>query len=278
MYTPFSAPRFQEGAALTATARSIGLPQIGDLISRSLDNDRAVSTIAMYKEEAAKFQAWKITPAMASIPVIKARNLYLAKCASEGRQKALNLIVAALNYFCGPLTGVDKDIQASILEAKKRITPPTQHRTKIDSEAMRKLILQGTSSADPKVIQAAALALIQFKAFLRISEARSLRLQDLERVGDRVWRVDILRFKTNQYNAGASACFELDNVEQGLLDKYLNTIQGHQFLFQSSTTNSPLTCATLRDRLKSLLRVSNLDHLNITSHSFRGVRPHSLLA
>ncbi|EYC09964.1 hypothetical protein Y032_0058g2914 [Ancylostoma ceylanicum] len=110
----------------------------------------------------------------------KARNLYLAKCASEGKQKALALIVAALNYFCGPLCGVDKDIQASILQAEKRTTPPTQHRSKIDTPSMRKLILQGSSATDPKVTQAATLALLQFKAFLRISEARNLRVRDLE--------------------------------------------------------------------------------------------------
>lgn len=74
------------------------------------------------------------------------------------------------NHFYGPLTGADKDIQASILEVEKRITPPIQHHFRTDSDAMRKFILQGTSSADPEeVIQAAALAPIHFETFLRIS-------------------------------------------------------------------------------------------------------------
>ncbi|KIH54012.1 hypothetical protein ANCDUO_15843 [Ancylostoma duodenale] len=162
---------------------------------------------------------------MASIPTPKARNLYIAKCASEGRQKALSIIVAALNYFCGPLTGVDRDIQASILQAEKRTTPPIQHRSKIDTATMRKLILQGSSSTDPKVTQAATLALLQFKAFLRISEARNLQLQDLKCIGDKVWNVHIARSKTDQYNAGACASFQLDKVEQALLNKYLGSIQ-----------------------------------------------------
>ncbi|EPB69962.1 hypothetical protein ANCCEY_10956 [Ancylostoma ceylanicum] len=177
--TDFLASRFQEGAALSATARSLGLTEAGSFIAKALSADRSASTVNTYRTEITKFQVWKESISMRTITLPKARNLYLSKCASEGRQKALPLVVSTLNYFCGHLTGVDRDIQASILAAEKRVTATVQHRSKIDQSSMRKLILQGTSSADPKMTQAATLAMLQFKAFLKISEARNLHRNDL---------------------------------------------------------------------------------------------------
>ncbi|EPB79089.1 hypothetical protein ANCCEY_01842 [Ancylostoma ceylanicum] len=214
------APRFLHGAELSATARLLGLEKVGAVISNALNSDRADTTINLYRTEVLKFQAWKDSPNMRAIPTPKARNLYLAKCASEGRQKALPIISSALTYFCGQLTGIDKEIQTSILEAEKRITPPVRHRTKIDRDSMRKLILLGTSSSDPKITQAAALALLQFKGLLRISEARTLRCSDVSSSGDGLWTILVVKSKTDQYGSGTRVSIQLDEAEHGLLNQY----------------------------------------------------------
>ncbi|KIH69361.1 hypothetical protein ANCDUO_00299 [Ancylostoma duodenale] len=150
------ASRFHQAAELSAPARSFGLVQVGSIIANALNADRLDTAINMYRTEVMKFQAWKQkqSPTLNIFPSPKSRDLYLAKCDGEGRQKALPLITAALNYFCGQLTGIDEEIQASILEAEKRITPPAQHRAKIDQCSLRNLMLLGTSSTDPTLTQA----------------------------------------------------------------------------------------------------------------------------
>ncbi|KHJ76514.1 site-specific recombinase, phage integrase family [Oesophagostomum dentatum] len=154
---------------------------------------------------------------MPSIPLPKARNLYLAKCAHDGKQKSLPVIVSALNYFCGPLTGVDSDIQHSILEAEKRSAPSVTHRAKIDQGSMRQLVLKGLDAPNPKLEQAATLALLQFKALLRISEAQALRGEDLEHKGGEVYSVFIRKSKTDQHRSGTVSSFRLDSTEAQLL-------------------------------------------------------------
>ncbi|KIH58911.1 hypothetical protein ANCDUO_10874 [Ancylostoma duodenale] len=180
----FFADRFDEGVTLDATARRAGLQNLGTKILRALSTDRASSTLRNYKMELEKFHAWRIQPNLAGIPTPQVRNLYLAKCASEGKQKSLPVIVAALNYFCGQLTGVNKDIQMSLLEAERRTCPHTQHRSKILPSDFHKLIRTGLQSNDHKITQAAALALIQYKGLLRLSEARNLFISDLMHVRD----------------------------------------------------------------------------------------------
>ncbi|CAJ0608350.1 unnamed protein product [Cylicocyclus nassatus] len=192
------APRFEEGAALATVADRLGLQNVSRTIYKALRSDRASSTFACYSAELRKFLSWKGSDALAAIPLEKAHNLYLAKCAHEGRNKSLPVLTAALNYFCGPLTGVDLDIQQSILEAERRSSPETTHRTKIDQQSMRRLVLEGLDSADYKVTQAAALALLQFKAFLRISEAQALRSVDLTFVGGGYYSLKIRKSKTDQ--------------------------------------------------------------------------------
>ncbi|KAK6039443.1 hypothetical protein COOONC_23052 [Cooperia oncophora] len=176
------ASRFRKGADLAREASDLGIPLVGKIIMKALQTDRAPNTIASYKAELRKFVAWKQDYRFHNIPLSKARNLYLAKGAYEGRSKTLPLVVAALNYFYGPQIGVDRDIQASLLEAEKRSAPPVTHRAKIDPQSLRKIINQGIGSQDPNITQAASLALLQFKAFLRIGEARCLKVQDLKRV------------------------------------------------------------------------------------------------
>ncbi|KIH48569.1 hypothetical protein ANCDUO_21360, partial [Ancylostoma duodenale] len=204
------APRFEEGAALATVAQKLGMPDISTIISNALNADRATSTISSYRAELTRFLQWRSDPGMHNLPLSKARNLYLAKCAHDGRQKSLPLVVAALNYFCGALSGVDSEIQHSILEAEKRNTPRVTHRTKIDQQSMRRLVLEGNNSPDPKVTQAATLALLQFKGLLRISEAQALRVADLRHKGDGLYNIFINQSKTDQYKKGVEVACQLD--------------------------------------------------------------------
>ncbi|CAJ0606712.1 unnamed protein product [Cylicocyclus nassatus] len=158
------APRFSEGAALTTVANRLGVETIGSVFSNTLQTDRAATTIKSYKAELQRFIAWKESTRISPLPLPKARNLYLAKCAFEGRNKFLPTLAASLNYFCGSLSGADIEIQRSILEAERGTAPEVKHRTKIDQKSMRTLVLEGLSSRDAKVTQAATLALLQFKA------------------------------------------------------------------------------------------------------------------
>ncbi|KAK5978517.1 Site-specific recombinase phage integrase family, partial [Trichostrongylus colubriformis] len=265
------APRFRVGADLAREATELGIPFVGDVITKALQADRAPSTLSIYHSEMQKFITWKNGVNMQAIPLAKARNLYLAKCAYEGKQKALPVITAALNYFCGPLADkVDRDIQESLLEAEKRSAPPVTHRAKVDPQLLRKMVHQGIVSQDSNITQAATLALLQFKALLRISEVRGLKTQGLKRLNSVDWQVTVRKSKTDQYGAGSLCTIRLDKLEQELLTKYLNSLNNQVFLFQSASTGFPLSYSTLRDRLIALLKATNLQHLSITSHSFRG--------
>ncbi|KAK6042084.1 reverse transcriptase [Cooperia oncophora] len=271
----FGQQRFKEAAFLGVKAEQIGLPHVSQAIINAINADRAPSTIKVYTAEVQRFKAWKSSPHMRRIPLPQARNLYLAKCSAEGRHSSMPTVVAALNYFCGPLQGVDKEIQGSLLEAVKRTQPPPQHRTKIQPIHMAKIINVGLLDSDPKVIQAAALALIQFKGLLRISEAQNLRRSEVKHVGKGEWQVRINRSKTDQCSKGAVVAFRFSAREQALWSKYTASLGSASFLFQSGSTGSPLAISTLRDRLTHLLKKANLSYANITSHSFRGGGSHT---
>ncbi|KAK6050728.1 hypothetical protein COOONC_11767 [Cooperia oncophora] len=86
----------------------MGMPHISEAIINAINSDRAPSTIKAYTSEVERFKNWKSSPYMRSIPMPQARNLLLS---------SMPTVVAALNYFCGPLTGVDKEIQDSLLQA-----------------------------------------------------------------------------------------------------------------------------------------------------------------
>ncbi|VDO11253.1 unnamed protein product [Haemonchus placei] len=129
----------------------MGLMRISVIID-AINSDRAPSTIRTYTSKMEKFRKWRNGPYMRNIPTPQARNLYLAKCSAEARYKSMPTVIAALSYFCGPLQGVDKEIQDSLLEAVKRSLPPPQHRNKIRPEQMRKIIKVGSTDSGPKVI------------------------------------------------------------------------------------------------------------------------------
>ncbi|KAK5975150.1 Site-specific recombinase phage integrase family [Trichostrongylus colubriformis] len=181
----------------------------------------------------------------------------------------MTTVVAALNYFFGPLQGVDQDIQNSLLQAIKRAASPCKHRAKIQPHHMRTIINLGNADTDPKVIQAAALALIQFKALLRISEAQNLRLADIKHAGSGQWQVNIKKSKTDQGSKGALVAFRFSEAEAALWSKYIGSVSNATFLFQSGSTGL-LAISTLQDRLKHLFNKANLQHFSLTSHSFRG--------
>nr|CDJ96298.1 unnamed protein product [Haemonchus contortus] len=111
----FFAPRFKEAASLGVKAEQLGLMRISDVIIDAINSDRAPSTIRTYTSEMEKFREWRNGPYMRNIPTPQARNLYLAKCSAEARYKSMPTVIAALSYFCGPLQGVDKEIQDSLL-------------------------------------------------------------------------------------------------------------------------------------------------------------------
>ncbi|KAK6038345.1 hypothetical protein COOONC_24150 [Cooperia oncophora] len=102
---PLPARRFNEAASLGVRAEQLGMPHISEaIINASIGSDRAPSTIKAYTSEVERFKIWKNSPYMRSIPMPQARNLFLAKCSAEGRLSSMPTVVAALNYFCGPLT------------------------------------------------------------------------------------------------------------------------------------------------------------------------------
>ncbi|KAK6060789.1 hypothetical protein COOONC_01552 [Cooperia oncophora] len=96
-------------------------------------------------------------------------------------------VVAALNYFCGPLTGVDKEIQDSLLQAVRRHSPPRQHRTKPSHMA---------------------------------------RLLGVKTNGNGEWLVHISRSRTDQCSKGAVLAFRFNAMEEALWNKYTATLGG----------------------------------------------------
>ncbi|KAK5969030.1 hypothetical protein GCK32_011036 [Trichostrongylus colubriformis] len=86
---------------------------------------------------------------------------------------------------------------------------------------MRTIINLGNADTDPKVIQAAALTLIQFKDLLRISEAQNLRLADIKYAGSGQWQVNIKKSKTDQGSRGALVAFRFSEAEAALWSKYI---------------------------------------------------------
>ncbi|VDO74676.1 unnamed protein product [Haemonchus placei] len=217
-----------------------------------------------------KFREWRNGPDMHNDPTPQARNLYLGKCSAEARYKSMPTVIAAPSCFCGPLQGVNREIQDSLLKAVKRSPPPPQHRTKIRPEQLGMIIKVGSTDSDPEVIQAAALALIQFKALLRISEAQALRVPDVKSTHNDVWHVSIPKSKTDQHAKGTVVAIRFNAQERALLNKYLSTLGNATFLFQSGSTGLPLALSTLRDGLRHISSKANLQWFNITSHSFRG--------
>ncbi|KAK5969410.1 hypothetical protein GCK32_001812 [Trichostrongylus colubriformis] len=139
----------------------------------------------------------------------------------------MTTVVAALNYFFGPLQGVDQDIQNSLLQAIKRGASPCKHRAKIQPHHMRAIINLGNADTDPKVIQAAALALIQFKALLRIREAQNLRLADIKQAGSGQWQVNIKKPKTDQGSKGALVAFRFSEAKAALWSKYIVMLRSY---------------------------------------------------
>ncbi|KAK6036611.1 site-specific recombinase, phage integrase family [Cooperia oncophora] len=246
----FAARRFNEAASLGVRAEQLGMPHISEAIINAINSDRAPSTIKAYTSEVERFKIWKNSPYMRSIPMPQARNLFLAKCSAEGRLSSMPTVVAALNYFCGPLTGVDKEIQDSLLQAVKA---PVHPRVSIVLR-FSPVTWHGISTKDPKVTQAAALALIQFKGLLRISEAQNLRRSQVKPNGNGEWVVHISRSKTDQCSKGAVVAFRFNAMEEALWNKYTATLGGASFLFQSGSTGLPLAISTLRDRLMLLIK------------------------
>lgn len=251
-------------------AEDLGLGEAGSRIGRALVTDRARSTLSCYRAELRKFEDFRRNVKVPNLPIPQMRNYYVAQCAVDGRQKALPLIVAAMNYFLGPLPEAERSIEGSIVEAEKRASPPVKHHAKVDPAAMRKIVLEGTRSSDPKTTQAAVVALLQFKALLRISEAMSILVKDLTCKQHGLWTLLIRRSKTDQFGEGTCIPIKLDKLEHNLLRTYVDSAANQLFLFQSATSGLPLTYSALRDRLRALLTATQLDHLNLTSHSFRG--------
>ncbi|PIO57951.1 hypothetical protein TELCIR_20628, partial [Teladorsagia circumcincta] len=114
--------------------------------------------------------------------------------------------------------------EAATLGSVKRSLPPGQHRAKIQLKHMSQLIHLGITSNDPKVTQAAALALIQFKALLRISEAQNLRSSHVKHIGNGLWQVKINKSKKDQFSKGAVIPFRFSAEEAQLWSKYINSV------------------------------------------------------
>ncbi|KAK5973407.1 hypothetical protein GCK32_004073 [Trichostrongylus colubriformis] len=150
---PIAAPRFKEAAKLGVTAEQMGLRHISDAIINAINADRASFTIKMYTSVLEKFRSWRSSPYMSNIPTPQARNLYLAKFSADGKHSTMTTVVAALNYFFGPLQGVDQDPQNSLLQAIKRAASPCKHRAEIQPHHMTTIINLGNADSDPKVIQ-----------------------------------------------------------------------------------------------------------------------------
>lgn len=205
----FSAERFQEAANLGLKAEHMGLNSVTRAIIDAVNCDRAPATIKSYTTEMKKFQIWRNGQYMRTIPLPQARNLYLAKLSADGRQKLMPTVVAALNYFYGNLQGAPRELQSSLLETGRRVRLPTVTRAKIKPCEMNKLVILGIGNCDFKVLQAAALALIQFKALLRISEAANLLKTDVIQIDSNTWHLTVRRSKTDQHAKGAIVAFVL---------------------------------------------------------------------
>lgn len=164
---------------------------------------------------------------MRTIPLPQARNLYLAKLSADGRQKLMPTVVAALNYFYGNLQRAPRELQSSLLGTGRRVRLRTVTRAKIKPCEMNKFVLLG--NCDIKVLQAAALALVQFKALLRISEAGNLLKADVIQIDSNTWHLTVRRSKTDQDAKGAIVAFCFDPLEHQLWTKYLDAISTNSF-------------------------------------------------
>lgn len=115
---------------------------------------------------------------------------------------------------------MNKEVEAAILESERRICSPPKEKHKVDLESMHTIVKTGIASSDPKITQAATLALLQFKAFLRISEAKDLLTRDIYQGVDNTFFIFIKRSKTDQTSRGFKVPFKLSQTERQLWEKY----------------------------------------------------------
>ncbi|EPB69306.1 zinc knuckle [Ancylostoma ceylanicum] len=265
-------PLWTEAQALIHTAREYGVPEIGEAIDTALSSHRAESTIASYIRQVQQFLDWWKSSSLSGIPVSKARNMFLAHCSAENRFKSIPAAVAAFNFFLGKQQGPDRDIEKSLIDSSMRRKAPTKHRSKITPQDYSLIISKGFQSSEESVRTTAAIAVFLFRGFLRINEARSLLKDDVTFEGSSI-SVFVRKSKTDQTSKGESITFCLDtsSIEyQLVLNHYQSLCDSNQFLFPSHSTKSPLTLATISDRLHDLFRLAGLEHKAYTSHSFRG--------
>ncbi|PIO71148.1 site-specific recombinase, phage integrase family [Teladorsagia circumcincta] len=230
-------------------------------------------TFAAYSHACQKFIHWWGAKQLESVPVAKARNLYLAHCICNSQEISLPMISASLNFFLGKQEDADKEVEKSLLDSAVRNRTPVNHRTKITVEDYNKIVHLGAISRDAKAYSTTALAILLFRGFLRFSEARSLKKEDFTCAGT-TFSVFITKSKTDQARRGATASFKIRGAseERVVLNKqmaYAASINS-SFLFASQSTKLPLSSSTISKRLQQLFLIAGISHKNYTTHSSRG--------
>ncbi|KHJ99206.1 site-specific recombinase, phage integrase family [Oesophagostomum dentatum] len=254
-------------------ATEYGVTEVAEAIDNAISSHRAESTISSYMRHLQLFLNWWNNSTLKGIPIPKARNLYLAHCSAQNRFKSMLAATAAFNFFLGKQQGPDKDVERSLLESASRLQAPTRHRVKMTTQDYSAIISVGYNASEEPLVAIAALAVILFRGFLRISEARSLTKADVFIDGHTISLL-VRRSKTDQTSQGTRVkfCLESSYMEFALFTKHLSIVQNtdNVFLFPSHSTKLPLTLSTITDRLTNLFHMAGLGSKGYTTHSFRG--------
>ncbi|WP_419840275.1 tyrosine-type recombinase/integrase [Candidatus Poriferisodalis sp.] len=131
----------------------------------------------------------------------------LAELAADGAGRAKLSQIAAAVRFGARLAGRSDPVGPScdlVLRAHRRSTPPARQVAAVDWEHADAAASQAASAGDATGLRNAAIVAVMSDALLRVSEAASLQVGDVERRHDGAATLAVLRSKSDQDGDGAS--------------------------------------------------------------------------
>ncbi|WKY15687.1 hypothetical protein Q1695_000854 [Nippostrongylus brasiliensis] len=179
---------------------------------------------------------------------------------------------AALSHFFGPLSAAEQEIQRALIKGATEVRPPVVHRAKAVPQDIDKVVNWALQSDSAHALTGAAMILLMYVAFLRVSELCDLRLDDITFKGGSVWWLRIKKSKVDQQGAGTRIAFHLKGRQLLLWESFTRLCLSRpreRYLFSSSHREAP--SRDFIDRtVKHALQQAGLGSRHLTTHSFRG--------
>ncbi|RCN46201.1 zinc knuckle [Ancylostoma caninum] len=269
----YAGPRWK---SLDSTADLAHLNRRQDLqsaLQRAAQAAVAPSTLLRYSSIKGRFLSFLAQFQFQPEHLSKYRNLFLAHLVCAKQFKCIPVAAAALSFFYGSLEKGDQEVQQLISNLANKEAAPVIHRNKASAKDVSLIIQWALSEGSHKAIVIATFIMLAFLAFLRISEAVSIRWEHISLQKDDTWWLHIPKSKTDQAGVGSTVAFRMEEEHTRLWNTFTSlpssSAASSAFVF-TTQSGKPFSTSFASKSITWALEKAGLAHLHLTSHSFRG--------